>query len=91
MKYLSNYATRAELKNSTGVDTSNVAKRVALPHLKSFLDKLDIDQLKNVPTNFSSLKSKGDKLDVDKLVPVPVGLSKLIKVVKNDVVKQDSR
>ena len=91
MKYLSNYATRAELKNSTGVDTSNVAKRVDLPHLKSFLDKLDIDQLKNVPTNFSSLKSKGDKLDVDKLVPAPAGLSKLIKVVKNDVVKQDSR
>ena len=88
MKYLSNYATRAEFKKATGVDTSNVAKRVDLPHLKSFLDKLDIDQLKNVPTNFSSLKSKGDKLDVDKLVPVPVDLSKLIKVVKNDVVNK---
>ena len=82
LKYLSNYATRAEFKNATGVDTSNVAKRVDLPHLKSFLDELGIDQFKNVPTTFSSLKNKGDKLDVDKLVPIPVDLSKLIKVVK---------
>ena len=35
------------------------------------------------------MKSKVDKLDVDKLVPVPVDLSKLSKVVKNDVVKKN--
>ena len=45
--------------------------------------------MKNIPTNLSSLKSKVDKLDVDKLVSVPVDLSKLIDVVKNDVVKRD--
>ena len=53
------------------------------------VDKLDIDQLKNVLTNLSNLKSKVDKLDVDKLVPVSVDLSKLSDVAKNDVVKKD--
>ena len=53
------------------------------------MDKLDIDQLKNVSTNLSSLKSKVDKLDVDKLIPAPVDLSKLSDVVKNDFVKKD--
>ena len=41
-------------------------------NLKSSVDKLDIDKLKNAPTNLRNLKSKGDKLDVDKLVPVSV-------------------
>ena len=86
---LSNYATKADLKNATGVDTSKFAKKVDLASLKSNVDKLDIDKLKNVPTNLSNLKSKVDKLDVDKLVPVPVNLSKLNDVVKDDVVKND--
>ena len=94
---LSNYATKADLKNATkadlknatGVDTSKFAKRVDLPNLKSSVDKLDIDKLKNVPTNLSNLQSKVDKLDVDKLEPVPVDLSKLSDAVKNDVVKKD--
>ena len=86
---LSNYATKADLKTATGVDTSKIAKRVDLSNLKSNVDKLDIDKLKNVPTNLSNLKSKVDKLDVDKLLPVPVNLSKLSNVVKNDVVKKD--
>ena len=54
----------------------------------SDVDKLDIDQLKNFPTNLSNFKSKVDKLDIDILVPVLVDLSKLIDVVKNDVVKK---
>ena len=37
-----------------------------LANLKSDVDKLGIDKLKNVPTNSSNLKSKVDKLDVDK-------------------------
>ena len=52
--------------------------------------KLDIDKLKNVPTNLSNLKIKVDKLDVGKFVPVPVDLSKQSDVVKNnDVVRKD--
>ena len=79
---LSNYATKADLNNATGVDTSKFAKKVDLANLKSNVEKLDIDKLKNVLTNLSNLKSKVDKLDVDKLVTVPVDLSKLSNVVK---------
>ena len=67
---LSNYATKADLKNATGVDTSSFAKKTDLANLKSDVDKLDIDKLKNVPTNSSNLESKVDKLDVDKLIHV---------------------
>ena len=35
------------------------------------------------------MESKVDILDVNKLVPVPIDLSKVIDVVKNDVVKKD--
>ena len=48
---LSNYATKADLKNATGVDTSKFDKKVDLANLKSNVDRLDIDKLKNVPTN----------------------------------------
>ena len=72
---LSNYATKADLKNETGLDTSTFAKKVDLASLKSNVDKLDIDKLKNVPSNLNNLKSKVDKLDVDKLVAVPVDLN----------------
>ena len=86
---LSNYATKADLKNATGVDTSKFAKKVDLANLKSNVDKLVIDKLKNVPSNLINLKSKVDKSDVDKLVPVFVDLSKLSDGVKKDVVKKD--
>ena len=86
---LSNFATKTDLKNATGIDTSSFAKKVNLANLKSNVDKLDIDKLKIVPTNLSNLKSKVDKLDVDKLVPFLVDLSKLSNVVKNDIDKND--
>ena len=38
------------------------------PNLKSAVGKLDIDNLKNVPTNLNNLKSKVDKPCVDKSV-----------------------
>ena len=53
------------------------------------MDKLDIDELKNMSSNLSNLKSQVGKLDVDKLVPVPVDLSKVSYILKNDVVKKD--
>ena len=73
---LSNYASKADFKNVTGVDTSDFSKTSGLANLKSDVGKLDIDKLKNIPSNLSNLKSKVDKLDVDKLVPIPVDLSK---------------
>ena len=63
-------------------------KKLALANLKSDVDKLRIDKLKNVQTNLSNMKSKADKLDADKLVPALVDLSKLSDAVKNDIVKK---
>ena len=83
-----NCATKAYLKNATGVGTSKFAEKVDSVNLKSDVEKVDTDKLKNVSSNLSDLKSKMDKLDVDKLVPVPVDLSKLSDVVKNDFVKK---
>ena len=49
-----------DLKN---VDTSKFSRKVDLANLKSDVDKVDIDKLKNVSSNLSNLKSKTDKLD----------------------------
>ena len=86
---LSNYGTKADLKDATGVDTLNFAKKNNSANLRPDVDKLDIYKLKNVPSNLSNLKSKVDKLDVDKLVPFPLDLSKLKDLVKNDVDKKN--
>ena len=61
---LSSYVTKADLKYARGVDTSNFAKKIDLAHLKPNVDKLDIDQLKNITINLTNLKSKLDKLGV---------------------------
>ena len=61
-----------------------------MQNLKSNIDKLDIDKLKNIPSNLSNSKSKLEKWDVDKLVLFPVDLSKLSDVVENDVDKKDA-
>ena len=57
---MSNYATKADLNNSTGGDTSDFAKETDLGNYKSDVDKLDIDKLKDVPGSLNSLKGKGD-------------------------------
>ena len=66
----------------------NLLKKTDLANLKSDVDKLNIDELKNVPSNLNDWKSKVDELDVDEVVPVPVDLSKLSNVAKNHVVKK---
>ena len=45
---LSNYATKADLKNETGVDTSDFAKKTDLANLKFDVDKLDVDKLVSI-------------------------------------------
>ena len=89
---LSNYATKTDLKNVTGIDTSKLAGKPDFVSLKAEVDKLEIDKLKSVPTNSRNLKSKVDELDVDKLhigklETTTIDLSKLNDVVKNDVLK----
>ena len=42
---LSNYATKFELKEATGIDTSELTAKADLACLKAEVDKLDIDKL----------------------------------------------
>ena len=42
---LANYAAKADLKNTVGVDTSCFAKKVDLSSLKANVDKLDTDNI----------------------------------------------
>ena len=70
---LSNYATKADTKNISYVDTSSFALKTNLANLKNEVDKLDIDKLKPVPTDLSKLSNvvKNDvvkKANYNKLV-----------------------
>ena len=89
---LSNYGTKADLKNATGVDRLDFPKKTDLANWKSDIDKLDIYKLKNVPRQvvLSKLESKADELDIAKLEATPVDVSKLSDVVKNKGATSDS-
>ena len=52
---MSNYATKADLKNATGSDTSKLAAKSALASLRAEADKLDIGKLIPVPVDLSKL------------------------------------
>ena len=52
---LSNYATKADIKNISHVDTSSFALKTNLASLKTEVDKLDIDKLVPVPVDLSKL------------------------------------
>ena len=86
---LSNYATKSDLKNATGIDTSGFAKKDNLAKLKPAVDELDIDKLKNEPRGLNSLKSKIHKLDLDKVKNVLVDLKKLIDIVEKEFVNKN--
>ena len=62
---LSNYATKADIKNISHVDTSSFALKTNLANLKTEVDKLDIDKLAPVPVDLSKL-SDAVKNDVVK-------------------------
>ena len=71
---LSNYATKADIKNISYVDTSSFTLKTNLANLKTEVDKLDINNLAPVPVDLSKLSDvvKNDvvkKTDYDKLVP----------------------
>ena len=70
---VSNYATKADIKNISNVDTSRFALKTNLANLETKVDKLDIDKLVPVHVDLSKLSDvvKNDvvKKDVyDKLV-----------------------
>ena len=66
---LSNYATKADIKNISHVDTSSFALKTNLSSLKSEVDKLDIDKLVPVPVDLSKLSNvvKNDVVTKDVL------------------------
>ena len=49
----SNYATKLELINAAGVDTSKLAAKSNLASLKAEVDRIDIDKLKTAPIDLS--------------------------------------
>ena len=64
---LSNYATKADIKNISHVDTSSFALKTNLANLKSEVDKLDIDKLVPLPVDLSKLSDvvKNDAVKKD--------------------------
>ena len=54
---LSSYATKADLKNATGVDTSKLASKSDLASLKAEVDQIDVDKLKTVPVELRKLSN----------------------------------
>ena len=70
---LSNYATKADIKNISHADTSSFASKTNLASLKTEVDKLDIDNLKPLPDDVSKLSNVVTnevvkKTEYDKLV-----------------------
>ena len=53
----SNYATKADIKNISHVDTSSFALKTNLANLKAEVDKLDIGKLRPVPDDLSKLSN----------------------------------
>ena len=53
---LSNYATKADIKNISHVDTSSFALKSNLASLETEVDKLDIDKLVLNPADLSKLR-----------------------------------
>ena len=72
---MSNYATKSEVKETTGDIVSS----------KLNVDKLDTDKLKSVPTSLNNLESKANKISTHKLKIVLVDFKKL-----NDLVEKDN-
>ena len=54
---LSNYATKADLKNVSDVDVSSFALKSNLANLKTEVDKIDADKLKPVPVDLAKLSN----------------------------------
>ena len=76
--YLSNYAAKTDIKNISHIDTSCFALKTNLAHLKTELNKLDIDKLKPLPDDVSKLRNLVTKEIVKKTV-----YNKLVAKVNN--------
>ena len=59
---LSNYETKAGLRKTTGINTSNLAAKSDLASIKAEIDKINVDKLKTVPVDLSKLRNVTSKL-----------------------------
>ena len=84
---LSYYATKADIKNITHIDTSSFALKTNLANLKSEVDKLDVDKLKPVPTDLSKL-SEVVKNDVVKKADYSKLLTKVDNIDTSGLIKK---
>ena len=75
---LYNYATKSDLKNATGIDTSKLAAKLDLVSLKAEVDKLDIDKLIPAPVGLSKQSDGAKNYVVKKTV-----YEKLVAKVNN--------
>ena len=75
---LPNYATKADLKNRTGIDTSKLAAKSDLASLKAKMDKIDVQKLKTVLIDLSKLSSVANNEVAKKFA-----YSKLVAKVNN--------
>ena len=75
---LPNYATKADLKNTTGIDTSKLAAKSDLARLKAKMDKIDVQKLKTVLIDLSKLSSVANNEVAKKFA-----YSKLVAKVNN--------
>ena len=53
--YLTNYATKTDLKNITHFDVSSFANKTNLAALKTEVDKIDVDKLKTALVDLAQL------------------------------------
>ena len=93
---LSNYATKADIKNISHVDTSSFELKTNLVNLKAEVDKLDIDKLVPVPVDLSKLSDvvKDDvvkKTEYDELVTKVnnIDTSRFVLKTKDDTYKTE--
>ena len=84
----SNYATKADIKNISHVDTPSFALKTNLANFKSEVHKLDIDKLKLVPTDSSKL-SDAVKTDVVKKADYNKLVTKVDNIDTSGLVKKD--
>ena len=92
---LSNYATKADVKNITHVDVSSFATKTNLAALKTEVDKIDADKLKTTPTDLAKLtnaiehdvvKKTDYNTKVTSIVDNLVGITKLKAIDTNSFV-----
>ena len=90
---LSNYATKADIKNVSHVDTSSFALKLNVANLKTEVDKLDMDKL--VPVSFDLSKLSNvvrnevvKKTVYDKLVAIMLTLVHLFQKLNTMQIKQ---